>query len=117
MTIAGHTFVNGVCDCGRKRSDLSGVTRNAIGNRGWAHTGDLNENEYREILQDQPPPILRGVSTCATGYDRLYHDCDMSTELTTASDTVLIDKKTWYIVQCGKCDAQGRVSQKWPVAA
>lgn len=112
--IAGHTFENGVCSCGCKRVNLSGVTRAAIGKEGWAHYGSLTEGEYREILQDQPPPVIRGVSTKIDGVDRLYHDCDMSTELVAGGDSVVIDQKTWYVVRCDKCDSRGRVSQVWP---
>jgi hypothetical protein len=116
MSIAGHAFTDGICTCGRKRTDLAGVTRAAVGQEGWAHSGMLTDGEYREIMEDQPPSVLRGVSTQTAGTDRLYHDCDMSTELvTSSSDAIQIEHKTWYLVRCGKCDVRGRVSAVWPV--
>ena len=115
-SIAGHTFdEKGVCDCGIRRIALSGVTRAHIGTEGWAHSGLLNEAEYRQILEDQPPPVMRGASTRTGGTDRLYHDCDMSTELVTSTDTIQVERKTWYIVRCSKCDERGRLSSSWPV--
>ena len=53
-SIAGHTFPStatsdGKCVCGKRFSDISGVTREDIGQWHWAHSGTLLEREYDEI--------------------------------------------------------------------
>jgi hypothetical protein len=117
VTIAGHLFVDGVCSCGRKRSQIRGVTRHCIGAEGWAHTGKLLEYEFREILQDQPPPPLTGVLTTVwsktEGIQRFYHDCQAEIQ-PAASDTVNIEEQTWYCVECPICHAFGRVRYTYP---
>jgi hypothetical protein len=57
MTIAGHTFVEGidgrVCTCGRRWVDISGVTRADIGQMHIAHAGSLNQREFDEIVEER----------------------------------------------------------------
>ena len=52
--IAGHTFSlpGGRCSCGRRFSDISGVTRADVGLYGLAHTGALTEFEYDQIQRE-----------------------------------------------------------------
>jgi hypothetical protein len=58
--IAGHDFgPDGYCTlaksdggkCWMRLSDISCVTREAIGKEGWAHASTLNEREYTEIIE------------------------------------------------------------------
>lgn len=111
MTTAGHTFDDGgKCSCGITRPQLRGVTRNAIGNPGWAHVGNLTENEYLELLQDQPPSVFHFVETSG----RFYHDCDFTGELTEGNDKITVAGKTWSVIRCPRCDAQGRFRRPEP---
>jgi hypothetical protein len=48
---AGHTFIDGVCSCGRRREHLRGVTRSHVGMNGIAHQGALNEKEADECIE------------------------------------------------------------------
>jgi hypothetical protein len=41
----GHTFVEGVCSCGRKLVDLQNLTLEDVGKPGIAHSGLSNEAE------------------------------------------------------------------------
>lgn len=47
--VAGHTFVQGQCDCGKRWFDVRWATKDDLGKPGWAHSGDLNERELSEI--------------------------------------------------------------------
>lgn len=56
--IAGHTFVprsNGrdECDCGKTWVDIASATEADIGKLGWAHTGNMNEYEYKTIVKER----------------------------------------------------------------
>ena len=53
-TIAGHDriiLLRGWCDCGMKWTYLRTVTKDCIGQPGWAHTQNLNESEYNQVMQ------------------------------------------------------------------
>ena len=69
MTIAGHTFPrlgDGKClHCHIRFSDIAGVTREAIGQPGWAHQGHLIEREYDEI-RAEVERIYETVTEAAT---------------------------------------------------
>lgn len=49
-TAAGHTFKNGVCDCGVRLADIQYVTKDDIGKTDIAHSGAL---QYYEVDQIQ----------------------------------------------------------------
>lgn len=49
MTIAGHTFVHGLCECGRRWADIRGATDADIDRSGIAHTGVLTARELAQI--------------------------------------------------------------------
>jgi hypothetical protein len=58
--IAGHDFgPDGYCmlpkndgeKCWMRLSDISCVTKDAIGKVGWSHSSTLNEREFMEIIQ------------------------------------------------------------------
>lgn len=58
-SIAGHSFdLNGRCIlrisgteqvCNKKFSDICAATKGDVGKNGWAHYGNLNDNELKEI--------------------------------------------------------------------
>jgi hypothetical protein len=59
MTIAGHTYRFGRCECGRHRSDVNSAAREAISRgvtlvneTGIAHQGSCTETEWQEIKFD-----------------------------------------------------------------
>ena len=59
MTIAGHTYKFGRCECGRMRSDVNSAAREAIARgvtlvdeNGIAHVGRCTANEWNEIVSD-----------------------------------------------------------------
>ncbi len=59
MTIAGHTYVFGRCECGRHRADINGAAREAIAYGGTlieqdaiAHFGKCTAHEWAQILED-----------------------------------------------------------------
>ena len=59
MTIAGHTYVWGRCECGRWQSDVNSAAREAIARGvtlvnegGIAHTGSCTQTEWDEIKRD-----------------------------------------------------------------
>ena len=64
-TPAGHTFdLLGRCTCGRRESDLYGVTRADIGQPNIAHVGNLTETEYLQIekfLEDRREKAWRAT--------------------------------------------------------
>ncbi len=73
MTIAGHTYTFGRCECGRWRSDVNSAAREAIARgatlvneMGIAHQGGCTASEWDEIkldLQAQNKAIeLAGMS-------------------------------------------------------
>lgn len=47
---AGHSFVNGLCSCGREWVDIMHCTRAEVGQEGIAHTGKLNTSEADQIV-------------------------------------------------------------------
>lgn len=53
MSIAGHTFIDGVkgeqCACGRLWIMIEDTTAADVGKPGIAHVGTLNEQEYYQI--------------------------------------------------------------------
>jgi len=54
MAIAGHTYdLSGWCTCNRRFGDISGVTKEDIGQKGWAHTGELSQREFDEIIAER----------------------------------------------------------------
>lgn len=59
MTIAGHTYVFGRCECGRWRADINGAAREAIAyggtlieQDGIAHFGKCTAHEWGQIVED-----------------------------------------------------------------
>ncbi len=59
MSIAGHTYNFGRCQCGRMRSDVNSAAREAIARgvtlvneTGIAHQGSLTQSEWDEIKLD-----------------------------------------------------------------
>lgn len=53
-TIAGHTFVmqsDGTrkCTCGKDWRDVAPATKHDLRKVGWAHSGELTENELAQI--------------------------------------------------------------------
>lgn len=57
-TIAGHEFdYNGICqraECSlphRKLSEILSATSANLTQRGWAHTGELNQTELNQIIK------------------------------------------------------------------
>jgi len=59
VTIAGHTYHFGRCECGRMRSDVNSAAREAIARGvtlvdepGIAHVGRCTANEWEEIKRD-----------------------------------------------------------------
>ena len=59
MTIAGHTYMFGRCQCGRMRSDVNSAAREAIARgvtlvneTGIAHQGSCTSSEWDEIKRD-----------------------------------------------------------------
>ncbi len=59
MTVAGHTFVLGLCGCGRWQADLHSAAREAIARGrtlinedGIAHVGKCGEHEWPQIIED-----------------------------------------------------------------
>jgi hypothetical protein len=117
--VAGHTFdPDGKCSCGIARAQIKHVRRRHIGHPGWCHSGNLNEAEYLEIIKDQPPPVIYGVVTVTHGKEntisRFYHECDLQTELT-GRDRVTVKGVTWFVAECDKCGAAGRLSAAYPL--
>lgn len=55
MLIAGHVFdaASGLCSCGRKFSDISGVEHVNIGMEHWAHVGNLTTAEHDQIVAER----------------------------------------------------------------
>lgn len=49
-TAGGHTFVNGVCACGRKLVDLQHVTTADADQEGIAHSGKAALYEIKQII-------------------------------------------------------------------
>lgn len=49
MTIAGHTFEHGVCECRRRWADIRGATSADLDQVGIAHFGALTEKELGQI--------------------------------------------------------------------
>ena len=47
--IAGHTFENGACVCGRKWVDIRNCALSDIGEEGIAHSGRLTTHELVQI--------------------------------------------------------------------
>ena len=59
MMVAGHTFVLGLCGCGKWRADLHSDAREAIARGqtlvsqdGVAHVGQCAEHEWPQIVED-----------------------------------------------------------------
>lgn len=57
--IAGHKYVLGVCECGRRRADVNSWARHAmaesrtlVGEDKIAHQGLLNGHEWEQITAD-----------------------------------------------------------------
>lgn len=48
-TIAGHSFVWGVCTCGRRWTDIRNTTQADVGKPNIAHIGNINAREVTEI--------------------------------------------------------------------
>jgi hypothetical protein len=46
---AGHTFVNGVCVCGRRFVDIQYYNESHVDQKDIAHTGNLTSSEARSI--------------------------------------------------------------------
>ena len=49
-TIAGHTFIFGCCSCGRHWTDIRNVTHADLQQQGIAHTEQLTQSEYDQIV-------------------------------------------------------------------
>lgn len=52
-TIAGHTFVDGQCSCGRAWTDIMNIDMSFMHEAGYAHTGNLNEAEINQIIAEK----------------------------------------------------------------
>jgi hypothetical protein len=59
MSIAGHSYTFGRCECGRWRSDVNSAAREAIARGATlvdepsvAHVGRCTQSEWDEILRD-----------------------------------------------------------------
>jgi hypothetical protein len=50
--IAGHTFIDGRCECGRKWVDIKHVDMTYMNEVGYAHTGGLNIMEIAQIMAE-----------------------------------------------------------------
>lgn len=50
MTVAGHTFINGRCHCGRKWVDIRNCDETFVAAVGVACVGQLNMAEANQIL-------------------------------------------------------------------
>lgn len=64
--IAGHLFAQeGRCNCSMRFGDISGALPEHIGKDGWAHTRELTETEYQQIVAERNRiwALVIGVST------------------------------------------------------
>jgi hypothetical protein len=73
-TVAGHTFVDSLdgrkCQgCGKLWVDIAPVTRDDIGRAGWAHSGQLTQDEYEQIVAERERiwRLAMGVPSIALG--------------------------------------------------
>ena len=49
--VAGHTFIGGICVCGRHWVEIRNATTGDVGQEGLAHIGKLTAGELAEIQQ------------------------------------------------------------------